>query len=81
MGSFAYRRGVVDIGRCHCADVCFGAARVRIREGHCRDCSSSLRGIDAIECGCIITLSSTFRDAGTLGAGEQSVTVRRTNRN
>jgi hypothetical protein len=26
-------------------------------------------------------LSSTFRDAGTLGAGEQSVTVRRTNRN
>lgn len=51
MGLLAYRRGVVDIGRCHCAGVCFGAASVRIREGHWRDCKSSLRGIDAIGCG------------------------------
>jgi hypothetical protein len=48
VGVLAHRRGVVDMGRCHCVVVCFGGARARIRVGHCRDCKSSLRVIDAI---------------------------------
>ena len=31
--------------------MCLGAARGRIRDGHCRDCNSSLRVVDAIGVG------------------------------
>lgn len=71
VGSLAYRRGVVDSGRCHCVVVCLGAARGRIRDGHCLDCKSSLRVVDAIGCGLVVMPSSTFRDAGLLGSGSK----------
>lgn len=76
VGSLAYRRGVVDSGRCHCVVVCFGAARGRIRDGHCLVCKSSLRVVDAIECGSMVMPSSTFRDAGLLGSSGSKVPPR-----
>jgi hypothetical protein len=47
VGSFRHRVAVVLSGRCHCA-VCLA---VRIREGHCRDCRSNRRVIEAIAVG------------------------------
>lgn len=72
---------MVDIGRCHCV-VCLGDDRHRIRDGHCRDCKSNLRDIEAIGADELLDAVVNFSRwtwPFVLGAEEESAAERRTN--